>query len=86
MDVSQRGEIKEGSMTRKIEEQTAKLPSINWLGMAVGSMGISFFTSIVLGRKPLGNFFGLWVPSLLLIGVYNKLVKVESHLEKSLMH
>jgi hypothetical protein len=86
MDVSQHGEIKEGTMTRTIEEQTAKIPSINWLALAGGSMVISFFTSIVLGRRPLGNFFGLWVPSLLLIGVYNKIVKVEAHLEKSMLH
>ncbi len=78
--------IREGSTTRMIEQQTAKLPSINWLALAVGSMGISAVTTLVFQRRSLGNFFGLWAPSLLLIGVYNKLVKVEANLERSLLH
>ena len=86
MDIQAREEIREGSLTRSVETQTAKLQSINWLGLAVGSMALSFTTAIIFKKRPLGNFFGLWVPSLLLIGVYNKLVKMEASLERNLMH
>lgn len=85
-NLNQREDLKEGTLTRSIEEQTAKIPSINWLGLAVGSMGISFVTAVLLGRRSLGNFFGLWAPSLLLIGVYNKIVKVEASMERQHLH
>lgn len=86
MDVNQREEIREGGMTRKIEEQTSKIPSINWLGLAVGSMAASAFIEFVLKKRELGNFVGQWVPSLMLIGVYNKIVKLEANIERSLLH
>jgi hypothetical protein len=86
MELNQREEIREGDLTRSIEQQTAKIPSINWLGLAVGSMAISFVTSVILGRRSLGNFFGLWVPSLMLVGVYNKIVKLQADVERSLLH
>ena len=86
MDVTQSENIKEGALTRTIEEQTAKIPSINWLAMAVGSMGISFATAVFFKRRVLGTFFGLWAPSLLLIGVYNKIVKLEASMERKILH
>ena len=69
--------VQEGDMTRKIEEQTAKVPSIGYLGLAVGSMIGSAFLAITSERKEWANFVGLWAPSFLLIGIYNKLVKLE---------
>jgi len=67
----------EGEMTKRIEQQTAKIPSIGFLGLAVGSMVASATLAFVAQRKELANFVGLWAPSLLLIGIYNKLVKLE---------
>ena len=86
MDMNERENIKEGSTTRRIEEQTAKIPSINWLALAVGSMVLSAGAEIFFKRKAIGNFFGLWAPSFMLIGVYNKIVKLEANMERSLMH
>lgn len=86
MDVNAREEIREGQVTRKVEEQTSKIPSIGYLGMAVGSMAISAVTALVFKKRALGNFFGLWAPSLLLIGLYNKVVKLEANMERSLLH
>lgn len=86
MELNQKEEITEGDLTRSVEEQTAKVPSINWLGLAVASMGLSFVTSIFFGRRGLGNFFGLWAPSFMLIGVYNKIVKLEANMERGLLH
>jgi hypothetical protein len=76
--------VHEGRLTRTVETQTGKIPSISYLSLAIASMGLSAFTSLVLKNRQLGNFFGLWVPSLLVVGVYNKLVKIESHLERQL--
>lgn len=68
----------EGRMTKRIEQQTAKIPSIGFLGLAVGSMVASAALAFFAQKKELANFVGLWAPSLLLIGVYNKLVKLEA--------
>jgi hypothetical protein len=73
--------VAEGRMTQLIEQQTARFQSVDWLALAIGSMGLSAITTLLFRRRALGNFFGLWAPSLLLIGVYNKLVKVEANLE-----
>ena len=79
-------EITEGATTKMIETTTAKIPSINWLALAVGCMGLSAVTTLGFKRRSLGVFFGLWAPSLLMIGVYNKLVKVESSLDTRVLH
>ena len=66
-----------GALTKKIEKQTAKVPSIAYLNMALGSMVLSAGLAIFAERKEYANFVGLWAPSFLLIGIYNKLVKLE---------
>jgi hypothetical protein len=68
----------EGKVTKRIEQQTAKIPSIGFLGLAVGSMVASAALAFFAQKKELATFVGLWAPSLLLIGVYNKLVKLEA--------
>lgn len=70
--------VHEGKMTRKIEQQTAKIPSIGFLGLAVGSMVASAALAFFAQKKEMATFVGLWAPSLLLIGIYNKLVKMEN--------
>lgn len=67
----------EGRLTTMVESQTAKVPSISWLGLAVGSMAISAGLEIFSKKKEYGNFVGLWAPCFLLMGIYNKLVKLE---------
>lgn len=78
--------VHEGELTRAIETQTAKIPSIAFLNLAVGSMALSAVTALIFGKRQLGTFFGLWVPSLMLIGVYNKLVKMEAHIDRQQLH
>ncbi len=69
---------KEGKTARMIEEQTAKLPSDVYLWTAVGTMALSL--GLFLTRKKHASlFFGQWAPSLLIIGLYNKLVKTHGH-------
>lgn len=77
MAFSTQENVQEGSLTRKIEEQTAKVPSIGYLGLAVGSMAVSAFLAFAVRRKEIANFVGLWAPTLLIIGLYNKMVKIE---------
>lgn len=71
-------EKKEGTVARKIEEQTAKLPSDTFLWMALGSIGVSLALQM-FGRKETSNFVGQWAPTFLILGLYNKLVKVAGH-------
>src|SRR5688572_988117 len=66
----------EGPVARTIEQQTAKLPSDLFLWAAGGAMGVSAFFELT-GHEDKSRFFGQWVASLLLFGVYNKLVKVQ---------
>jgi hypothetical protein len=67
----------EGELTKKIEETTSKIPSVGFLSVAIGSMFLSATLLFASDRKEYANFVGLWVPSLLLMGIYNKLVKLE---------
>ncbi len=69
----------EGDVTKKIENVTAKIPSIGYLSLALGSMALSASIAAFTERKALANFVGLWVPSFMLIGIYNKLVKLEGN-------
>ncbi len=74
-DVSMnKGKIAEGRSTSKIERLTARAPSQTWLWLA----GASILASVSLygmGRKEAGLLVGLWPPTFLLLGNYNKLVK-----------
>lgn len=69
---------KEGPVAVAIEEQTAKLPSDLFLWAGVGFMAISFGLQLA-GKKKLSNFIGHWPTNILLLGLYNKLVKLEGH-------
>jgi hypothetical protein len=67
MDYEDRG-------TEAVESQTAKVPSLAFLGLALGAMAASA-ALMATGRKQLGNFVGQWAPSILIMGLYNKLAK-----------
>ena len=65
----------EGRVAKAIEKQTAKLPSDLFLWAA----GVSIAGSLALKlakRERDAEFVGLWAPTFLLLGVYNKIVKV----------
>jgi hypothetical protein len=67
MDYEDRG-------TEMVEAQTSKVPSLAFLGLALGAMAASA-ALVMAGRKQLGNFVGQWAPSILIMGLYNKLAK-----------
>jgi hypothetical protein len=69
---------KEGKVAKTLETQTAKIPSDIYLWAAVGAMIVSF--GMFLSKKRhAGLIVGQWAPSLLIIGLYNKLVKIAGH-------
>lgn len=70
-----REEHREGAVARSIEQQTAKLPS-DWFlwaafGSIAGSLGFKF-----AGKDHAALFVGQWAPTFLILGLYNKLVKL----------
>jgi hypothetical protein len=65
----------EGPVARAIEEQTAKLPSDVFLWAALGSIAVSAGLQLA-GQKKTSIFVGQWVSPFLLLGIYNKIVKV----------
>jgi hypothetical protein len=64
----------EGPVARAIEEQTAKLPSDAFLWVAGASIAASLILKM-LNRHHEALFVGQWAPTILIIGLYNKLVK-----------
>lgn len=68
----------EGPVAHAIEQQTAKLPSDVFLWAALGSMAASA-TLKIMGKNHTALFVGQWAAPFLLLGLYNKLVKLEGH-------
>jgi hypothetical protein len=71
-----RPEHREGRIARSLEQQTARIPSDAWLWAAFGSIGLSLAFELS-GREKTANFVGHWAPTFLIIGLYNKLVKLQ---------
>ena len=66
----------EGPVAKAIEKQTSKLPSDLFLWAAFGSMAASA-TLKCLSKDKSALFVGQWAAPFLLLGIYNKIVKVE---------
>jgi hypothetical protein len=65
----------EGPVARGIEHYTAQMPS-DWFLWAAGASIVGSLTLQCLGRKEDAQFVGHWAPTLLILGLYNKVVKV----------
>lgn len=68
-------QIEEGSIARSLEERTAQIPSDAFLWAAGGSIIISLILKS-RGDTRDAVFVGQWAPTFLLLGIYNKLVKL----------
>jgi len=66
----------EGKVAKTIEKQTAKIPSDVFLWAALGSMAVSAGLKIA-NQKHSALFVGQWAAPFLLLGIYNKIVKLE---------
>lgn len=69
-----RDEHAEATFTRLVEQQTARIPSHWFLLASFGAMAASLGFELT-GQRRWSRFVGMWAPSLLIVGVYNKLVK-----------
>jgi hypothetical protein len=69
-------EHKEGKVAKAIEQQTAKIPSDVYLWSSIGAMGASLSLKLA-GKNHMALFIGQWAAPFLLLGIYNKIVKVE---------
>jgi hypothetical protein len=69
---------KEGPVAKTIEKQTAKLPSDVFLWVAISTMAASAIIQFTK-KKHWSLFIGEWAAPLLIMGLYNKIVKVEGH-------
>jgi len=70
-----REEHAEGRVTRLLEQQVAKLPSVAFLSGSVAAL----FASLALelrNQTRASRFVGMWVAPLLSMGIYVKLVKM----------
>ena len=76
MDIKSNTEHKEGPVAKAIEKQTAKIPSDIFLWAAFGAIGLSLVFKLA-GKKHDALFVGQWPAPFLLLGLYNKLVKLE---------
>ena len=68
----------EGGLAKPIEEYTARLPSDTFLWLAGGSI-LGALALKIAGKDHEALFVGQWAPTFLLLGVYNKIVKVAGH-------
>lgn len=75
-------EKKEGPVARSIEEYTSRLPSDLFLWAALGSMAVSA-TLKIMKKDDEALFVGQWPAPFLLLGLYNKIVKIAGHDSKS---
>jgi hypothetical protein len=74
-DLSSSHQVPEGSVATAIERQTAKIPSDWFLWAAGGAIAMSLCLKLS-GRGKDALFVGQWAPTILLLGVYNKMVKI----------
>lgn len=68
----------EGKGTIAVEKQTAKIPSMFYLVAGMGAL----VTSMCMMRakhKHTALMVGQWATPLLIMGLYNKIVKTEGH-------
>lgn len=70
-----RTEHAESALTRLVEQNAAKIPSDFFLFASLCAMAFSLAAELT-GRRRVSRFVGMWVGPLLIMGVYNKLVKI----------
>ena len=66
----------EGPVAKAIEQQTSKVPSDVFLWAALGFLGVSAVRSVRTRGDSGASFLSTLGPTLLLLGVYNKIVKL----------
>jgi hypothetical protein len=70
-----KGEAQEDQVTAAIEKFTSQVPSSVYLGLALASMAVSVVLQ-VSKKQHESLFIGQWAAPFLILGIYNKLVKI----------
>ena len=70
------GEHEEGQLTKLVEQYTSQVPSGFYLTLAFGSMGLSLALRLK-DRERDALFVGQWVMAFMMMGLYNKMVKLQ---------
>lgn len=68
----------EGKLTKRIEKQTSKIQSGVFLAAALTTMAASV-TLKCMGRNHTALLVGQWTAPLLVMGLYDKIVKTVGH-------
>ena len=61
------------ALAKRVERLTTSLPARTWLGLAGGAL-IGSVALKLIGRNHMSIFVGQWVPTFLILGLYNNLV------------
>ena len=69
------GESREDQLTASIEKHTSQIPSSIYLAAALGAMAVSAVLHLTKKEHP-SLFIGQWAAPFLLLGIYNKIVKL----------
>ena len=70
-----KGEAQEDQITASIEKFTSQVPSSAYLAAALASMAVSVSYKIAK-KNDMALFVGQWAAPFLILGIYNKLVKL----------
>lgn len=62
---------------RLVEDQVRRVPPSLLVGLALGSMAVSAAFAVA-GKLKVANFIGQWVPSLLILATFDRLMQGES--------
>ena len=62
---------------RVVENQVRRVPPSLLVGLALGSMAVSAAFAVA-GKLKVANFIGQWVPSLLILATFDRLLQGES--------
>jgi hypothetical protein len=69
------GEAQEDQVTAAIEKYTSQVPSSIYLAAALASMAVSVSYKVAK-KTDMALFIGQWAAPFLILGLYNKLVKL----------
>jgi len=74
------------SVSKAIRHQTNRVPTSTFLILAGGAVALSLGLALTQRRKGWANFVGEWVPSLLILGLYNKMFKTPGSIKEPSYH
>lgn len=69
--------MRESSLTKKEGKEMREIPTSFFLALAGGVVALSLGLAVSRRKRSWANFVGLWAPSILLLGIYDKFAKSE---------